>query len=193
MAPVTTPTPAPIAAPRPAPLPPPIIPPMIAPAIPPCTPRSITCAEAAFGAVTWPIANAAANIAPSPVARMALLFMLVSSRLGKLVASAPPRPPSGATHRHCATSNCEPQRQADRRSWQGIGAALFQRVMAARDRRPSRDGQIPALHIGIVGEVHRLPGETRDPGPDGDVGDRVLARHILRFAEAPVEHPPQPP
>src|SRR5262245_64435282 len=93
MAPVTTPTPAPIAAPRPAPLPPPIIPPMIAPAIPPCTPRSITCAEAGLGAVTWPIANAVANIAPVAVARTALRFMLGLLSVGTLAASAlPPTP-----------------------------------------------------------------------------------------------------
>src|SRR4029453_12299447 len=163
MAPVTTPTPAPIAAPRPAPLPPPIMPPMIAPAIPPCTPRSITCAEAGLGAATWPIANAPANIAPHTVARTALRFMLGLLSIGTPAASAPPRPPSVASLRHFATSDVAPERQADRRSWQGNGATLLQHVIAALDRGPFRDREIPALHIGVIGEVHRLPGETRYP------------------------------
>src|SRR4029450_8516691 len=169
MAPVTTPTPAPIAAPRPAPLPPPIMPPMIAPAIPPWTPRSITCAEAGFGAVTWLIANAAANIAPSPAALTVLLFMLRLLSHREACDRGMPDPRPALRIRHSATSNVEPERQANRRSWQGNGATLLQHVIAALDRGPFRDRELPPFHIGVIGEVHRLPAEAGDPRPAGDV------------------------
>ena len=47
------------------------------------------------------------------------------------------------------------------------------------DCRPLSNGREPAFDIGEVVEVLSLPFLARDPGPGGDVRDRVLAREIF--------------
>src|SRR6476661_1226675 len=38
-----------------------------------------------------------------------------------------------------------------------------------------------------------LPFEPGNPRPNGDVGDRIVARRIFGLAEPPIEHTPEPP
>src|SRR5437879_3918834 len=60
---------------------------------------------------------------------------------------------------------------------------ILRHLVALLYRRPLGDCHIPALHIGIVVEVDGLPFVARDPGPYGDVGNRI----IIGDEFAPVE------
>src|SRR5262249_62242254 len=55
-----------------------------------------------------------------------------------------------------------------------------------------RDRHIRAWDVGVVGEGDGLPLEPRNPGPNGDIGDGIVAGHIFGLTEPPVEHAPQP-
>src|SRR5947207_5644278 len=67
-------------------------------------------------------------------------------------------------------------------------ADVLGNLVAPLHRRSRGDRQVPALHIGVLVHVDRLPLEARDPRPDRNVGDRIVVRHVRAVGEAPVEH-----
>src|SRR6266403_1499096 len=69
---------------------------------------------------------------------------------------------------------------------------LLGHVVALLYRRAVGDGDIPALHVGILGEVDGLPLVARDPWPGRDIGDRIVVRQIFMVLEPAVEHPIEP-
>ena len=61
-------------------------------------------------------------------------------------------------------------------------------MVALLHGRAVGDRDVPALDVGILVEVDGLPLVARDPRPGRDVGDRVVARHVLVVLELLVEH-----
>src|SRR5689334_7883730 len=61
-------------------------------------------------------------------------------------------------------------------------------VVTFNDGGPDGDRLIPAQHVWIFVQVHRVPLKARDPGPSGHIGDRVGPREVFNLGEAPVEH-----
>ncbi len=65
---------------------------------------------------------------------------------------------------------------------------VLRHLVAALHRRPLGDGRVPALDVGILVHVDRLPLVARDPRPDRDVGDRVVTGDEFAAVEPAVEH-----
>src|SRR4026208_2501210 len=65
---------------------------------------------------------------------------------------------------------------------------IFRDPVALLHSRASRDGLIPALDVGVLLHVDGLPFEARDPGPDSDVGDRILIGNELAAFKPRIEH-----
>src|SRR5215468_577046 len=70
----------------------------------------------------------------------------------------------------------------------GDAGLLDGHMVAFNDGGPDGDRLIPAQHVWIFVQVHRVPLEARDPGPSGHVGDRVGPGEVFNLCEAPVEH-----
>src|SRR6516165_104438 len=72
------------------------------------------------------------------------------------------------------------------RNWNA--SDILRHLVALLHGRPLRNCYIPALDRGVFVEVDRLPFEARDPWPDCDVGDGIVAGYKLAVCEPPVEH-----
>src|SRR3546814_13871253 len=64
---------------------------------------------------------------------------------------------------------------------------------ALLNRRPRRDGVVPALHVAKVFQRDTLPFVARRPGKSRDVGDAVIAGKVIGLAPALVQPPVEPP
>src|SRR5262245_48044817 len=71
-------------------------------------------------------------------------------------------------------------------------ADVLRHLVAPLRRRALGDRHVPALHVGILVHVDRLPFESRDPRPDRDVGDRIGVGHELSVGQPAVEHAIEP-
>src|SRR2546430_7142381 len=72
----------------------------------------------------------------------------------------------------------------------GLPAALRQYFYAALHRRPRGNAVAPALHVGILVDVHALSIRRAQPRHDRHVGDAVFAaRHPLAVLQLFFDHP----
>src|SRR6188508_1747014 len=67
-------------------------------------------------------------------------------------------------------------------------AGVFRDLVALLHRRPLRDRNIPALHIGELVEVDFVPFETGDPRPGRDVRDGIIAGHEISALKPALEY-----
>src|SRR3989475_2732866 len=75
----------------------------------------------------------------------------------------------------------------------GLPAALRQYFYAALHRRPRGNAVAPALHVGILVDVHALAIRRAQPRHDRHVGDAVFAaRHPLAVLQLFFNHPVEP-
>ena len=110
---------------------------------------------------------------------------------------APPRPARSRRHRRRPSSPRTTRRRPEPRaaraeSRHGDRGRGLRHVVAPPHRFPARDLDVPAAHVGVVVERHALPLEARHPGPDGDVGDRVVPGDERLPPEPAVEHAVEP-
>src|SRR5579871_1538491 len=56
---------------------------------------------------------------------------------------------------------------------------ILRHLVALLHRRTLGDGAIPAFDVGIFVQIHRLPFEARDPGPDRDIGDGIVVGNVF--------------
>src|SRR3954454_24293634 len=71
--------------------------------------------------------------------------------------------------------------------WHGNVAGLLRHVVALPDGWTLGHRFVPALHVRVLIEIDALPCEARDPGPDRDIGDRVVVRHERALGQAAVQ------
>src|SRR3954462_4717801 len=77
--------------------------------------------------------------------------------------------------------------RSDRALGHGNVTSRLGNVVTPLNGRTPGDRLVPALHIRVLFEIDCLPFEARDPGPDRDVGDRVVVRHEFALGQAAVE------
>src|SRR3954469_25419294 len=65
---------------------------------------------------------------------------------------------------------------------------ILRHLVAPLHGRTVGNRHVPALDLGVFFEIDGLPFVTRDPGPDGDVGNRIVAGDELAALQSAVEH-----
>src|SRR4051794_27948409 len=97
-----------------------------------------------------------------------------------------------ALWRHSAIAAACPATGLRDPSWSRNPALTGRHVPSPLHRRTLCDRQVPAFHVWVIVKADGLPFEPRNPWPDRNIRDGIIARDIVAVAEPPVEHGPEP-